>query len=1136
MKKHFLLLLMAFISLTGWAQDPVDLSDGWTIQLSSTTATYTGGDVRPTVTLKKGSETLSADNFKVEWSDADVKDVKEDGYTVTVTKDMTHTYNALTTPTAKFFVMMSTATFTGGTAPTLAANFAYNGEAHPLITNEPAATIPSIAAGVAAPTIQYKVNDGEWSATIPTATLPGTYDVKYKVLGTDNYNGIDATDLGTVTVTGTSLDGLYTAPTAATSLEFRWNNTTSAPISQALVTEGVVDAAKGTMEYASKFGTGDWSEWSTTVPTGSAAGSYEVKWKITGTNGYANVAETTISGITIGTATPEVTAATGATTLTFTGEPQSLLTNTGSATYGATSALMYKVRYNATQLDETAIAALDWASGDAIAYENVKGTKAGYYYIMTLVPAGGNYAAAQAAQPTQAAIAKPSLFTAGPAAADLTWNNGEQQLITATVNEDGVAQYYVSNTAVDDFTSVTWTTSIANVKASAAGTYYVYYKGENTGAGANYQAVEPTLIPNVKIKKKVLSVKVNDITKTYDGNTTTLPVPAAGKFTFVTRIEDDATLTTNFNAIGYSAIDASNKNAGTHEGVVTVTTASLEAVSTNYEYTIIPGNLIINKMPVTVTANTGLTTVYGKPRDISNEFTYSGFAAGESATNAFATLPVLTSNAAATNPAVGDYTLAFTKGTLKADGNYEMSTAGDGGYVIPDGAKFSVTNDPDRKLVITVLPHTQEYTGVAESWDNMVEGKDYAVSGLISGDAIVVAPTFSRNDATNFNVGEYNLTATIDENTIVADKTKYPGGIIVNNSTFTITKRVLTATIPQQTVLKNASALANAEDWSVEGLQNGEAKSTLNGTLTLNTATTATGTFDEGIKLTIDNGNYTFKNAAGAEVNYAYGKLLVISADQFVLDPANASLNDAIQAAGTGEYSIQFGSWPMNAKEWYAVVLPFKTSPAELVAKLGTYVIANRLKSSSIKDDGEVVVNFGVEMDEIPAGEPFLIKAAADKNWNVTAATGGAFTGKVIAKTISDVVTDKATFTGTYEAGNIVHWGYGLDGTTADADAKYRWLAHKEYKGDNNWKNPKSNAHDLAPMEAFLILDAAAVKARIYVEDIDENGTTAIKSLSVDDVNGLNVKGWYTVGGMKMQNAPTQKGVYIKDGKKVIIK
>jgi hypothetical protein len=475
------------------------------------------------------------------------------------------------------------------------------------------------------------------------------------------------------------------------------------------------------------------------------------------------------------------------------------------------------------------------------------------------------------------------------------------------------------------------------------------------------------------------------------------------------------------------------------------------------------------------------------------------------------------------------YDLSFTKGTLKADGNYKMSTDGDGGYVIGD-RKFTVTADPDKKLVITVLPHTQEYTGVAESWDNMVEGVDYAVSGLISGDAIVTAPTFSRSDATNFNVGTYNLTATIDENTIVADKSKYPGGIVVNNSTFQIKPRVLTATIPQQVVLKDASILPDATAWSVTGLQNGEAKSVLNGVLSLNTATNATGTFDNGIKLTIEAGNYAF-DEAGALV--AYGKLQVISADQFVLDPADAALNDKIQAAGTGDYNVQFNAMPMNGGEWYAYVFPVEVSLVDLVTKLNTYVVVNTLKSSTMDEAGEVTVKFAVEMNKIPAGVPFLIKPAADKNWNVI--TGGnIFTGK-IAKTITDVVTDKATLTGTYEVGTV-QWGYELDGTTADADAKYRWLAHKEYKGDNNWKNPKSNAHTLAPMEAYLVLDPAATKARVLVEDLDENGTTAIKSLSVDDVNGLNVKGWYSVNGMKLQGAPTQKGIYIKDGKKVIIK
>jgi hypothetical protein len=31
-------------------------------------------------------------------------------------------------------------------------------------------------------------------------------------------------------------------------------------------------------------------------------------------------------------------------------------------------------------------------------------------------------------------------------------------------------------------------------------------------------------------------------------------------------------------------------------------------------------------------------------------------------------------------------------------------------------------------------------------------------------------------------------------------------------------------------------------------------------------------------------------------------------------------------------------------------------------------------------------------------------------------------------------------------------------------------------------------------------------------------------------------EGWYTVNGMKLNAAPTQKGTYIKDGKKVFVK
>ena len=57
----------------------------------------------------------------------------------------------------------------------------------------------------------------------------------------------------------------------------------------------------------------------------------------------------------------------------------------------------------------------------------------------------------------------------------------------------------------------------------------------------------------------------------------------------------------------------------------------------------------------------------------------------------------------------------------------------------------------------------------------------------------------------------------------------------------------------------------------------------------------------------------------------------------------------------------------------------------------------------------------------------------------------------------------------------------------------------------------------------------------ITFEDID--GTvTSIKTVSGVESRELNAEGWYTLGGMKLNGAPSQKGVYINNGKKVVIK
>lgn len=60
-----------------------------------------------------------------------------------------------------------------------------------------------------------------------------------------------------------------------------------------------------------------------------------------------------------------------------------------------------------------------------------------------------------------------------------------------------------------------------------------------------------------------------------------------------------------------------------------------------------------------------------------------------------------------------------------------------------------------------------------------------------------------------------------------------------------------------------------------------------------------------------------------------------------------------------------------------------------------------------------------------------------------------------------------------------------------------------------------------------------AVKTRGYYS-LNGDGTTAIDPLFINKMEGRSV--WYTLDGHQLPAAPTKKGLYIKDGKKVIIK
>ena len=165
-------------------------------------------------------------------------------------------------------------------------------------------------------TIWYKLDDGEWTTTIPTEINAVGHNVYYKIVGDDNHNDLVDDETQKLYVTIARANALVTAPTAKTGLTYNGEN-------QPLVNAG--SATGATVNY--KLGDGEYSD---TIPAATNAGEYTVYYKFVANANYtADEAEVQLT-ITIAKAAAQVTAPTAKTGLTYSGENQPLV-NAGSA-------------------------------------------------------------------------------------------------------------------------------------------------------------------------------------------------------------------------------------------------------------------------------------------------------------------------------------------------------------------------------------------------------------------------------------------------------------------------------------------------------------------------------------------------------------------------------------------------------------------------------------------------------------------------------------------------------------------------------------------------------------------------------------------------------------------------------------
>ena len=206
---------------------------------------------------------------------------------------------------------------------------------------------------------------------------------------------------------------------------------------------------------------------------------------------------------------------------------------------------------------------------------------------------------------------------------------------------------------------------------------------------------------------------------------------------------------------------------------------------------------------------------------------------------------------------------------------------------------------------------------------------------------------------------------------------------------------------------------------------------------------------------------------------------------------------------------------------WNTLVLPFAVSTTSGPLAGDNMVAMTLNKETSGLSGTTLTLNFDNAPATIPAGTPFIIKWASGDNIN-----NPVFTGVTIENNASTEVTfTGGSFKGTYSP---IEW------TTENKSILF--LGANDYL---YWPQPSGGQNPY--LNAFrAYFDLGTYEAREFVLNFGEDNevTGIVEAEANSTLYTLNSKlsEWYTLNGVKLEGKPTQAGLYIVNGRKVVVK
>ena len=200
------------------------------------------------------------------------------------------------------------------------------------------------------------------------------------------------------------------------------------------------------------------------------------------------------------------------------------------------------------------------------------------------------------------------------------------------------------------------------------------------------------------------------------------------------------------------------------------------------------------------------------------------------------------------------------------------------------------------------------------------------------------------------------------------------------------------------------------------------------------------------------------------------------------------------------------------AGSWNTLAVPFNVSSQMLGYLTSTYGMSvKQLASTTLENEGKTLMLTFTDATEMVAGTPYLVKVTTDFDFSAQA-----LPDVVISKELNPVTTTYADFVPTLGKTTI-------DGVAAD-DVLF-------VAAGNTLKNPGTIPTDMKGFRAYFLLKNVPAAARAFALNLGDE-STGIESLTASPMGEGSI---YTLDGRRIGKA-AQKGVYIQNGKKVIIR